>query len=103
MTRKSRMVCWLITVLCTGAAFAQVPIPEIRAASGPQANKSPVAYVYVNGSPDNKVKIYGFAADSKGGLSRITGSPFPGFANIGYWTGKNGYLFGTDSTTDATY
>jgi hypothetical protein len=103
MTRKSRMVFWLITVLCTGAAFAQMPISGIRAISGPQASKSPVAYVYVNGSHDNKVKICGFAADSNGGLSRIPGSPFPGTVNIGYWAGKNGYLFGTESTTDATY
>jgi hypothetical protein len=103
MTRKSKMVFGLITLLCTGAAFAQVPIPGIWAASGPQANKSPVAYVYVNGSHDNQVKIYGFAADSKGGLSRIPGSPFPGAVNIGFWAGKNGYLFGTESTTDATY
>ena len=54
MTRK--MVFWLITVLCTGAAFAQVLIPDFQAASGPQANKSPVAYVYVNGSEDTSSK-----------------------------------------------
>ena len=47
MTRKSK-IFWLLTVLCTGAAFAQVPISGIQAATGPQANKSPVAYVYVN-------------------------------------------------------
>jgi len=94
---------WLITVLCTGAAFAQVLIPGIQAATGPQANQSPVAYVYVNGSHDNKVKIYGFSANSKGGLSRIPGSPFTGFADVGYWAANNGYLFGTDATTDATY
>ena len=103
MTRKGKMVFSFITVLCTGAAFTQVPIPGIRAATGVQVNKSPVAYVYVNGSPDNKVEIYGFSADSKGGLIRIPGSPFTGSANVGYWAGKNGYLFGTESTTDATY
>jgi hypothetical protein len=103
MTRKSKMVFWLITVLCTGAAFAQVPIPEIRAATGLQANKSPVAYVYVNAMEGNNAEIYGFAADSKGGLSGIPGSPFSGIADIGYWAGKNGYLFGTEGTTDATY
>jgi hypothetical protein len=103
MTRNGKMVFWLITVLCTGAAFAQVPVPGIRAATGLQANKSPVAYVYVNVTAGNQPQIWGFAADSSGGLTGISGSPFPGFANIGYWAGKNGYLFGTESTTDATY
>lgn len=103
MTRKGKMVFWLITVLCTGAAFAQVSIPEIRVATGPQANKSPVAYVYVNVTAGNQPQIWGFAADSSGGLTGIPGSPFTGFANIGYWAGKSGYLFGTDTTTDATY
>src|SRR5579863_4724218 len=103
MTRKGKMVFWLITVLCTGAAFAQVSIPEIRVATGPQANKSPVAYVYVNVMEGGNAEIYGFTADSSGGLTGIPGSPFTGFANIGYWAGKNGYLFATDGTTDATY
>jgi hypothetical protein len=103
MTRKSRIVSWLITVLCTGGAFAQVPLSGTQASTGPRPNNSPVAYVYVNGSQDGKAKIYGFAADSKGSLSRIPGSPFSGTANIGYWAGKNGYLFGTGGTTDATY
>jgi hypothetical protein len=103
MRRKSKMVFCLITVLCTGTAFAQVPVSGTQAATGPQASNSPVAYVYVNGSQDNKVKIYGFAADPNGALSHIPGSPFAGIADIGYWTGKNGYLFGTDATTDATY
>ena len=102
MTRKSK-IFWLLTVLCTGAAFAQVPISGIQAATGPQANKSPVAYVYVNVAEGNKAEIYGFAANSKGGLTGIPGSPFTGFANVGYWAGKNGYLFGTNSTSNATY
>ena len=101
MTRK--MVLWLITVLCTGAAFAQVPTSGIRTGAGRQANKSPVAYVYVNVAEGNNAEIYGFAANSNGGLSGIPGSPFTGFANVGYWAGKNGYLFGTEGTTDATY
>ena len=103
MTRKSKMVFWLITVLCTGAAFSQVPIPGIRTSTGRQAKKSPVAYVYVNVTAGNQPQIWGFAADSSGGLTGISGSPFPGFADVGYWAGKNGYLFGTDGTTDATY
>ena len=103
MTRKSKMVCWLITVLCTGAAFSQVPIPGNRTGTRTQANKSPVAYVYVNLTAGNQPQIWGFAADSSGGLTGISGSPFPGFADVGYWAGKNGYLFGTESTTDATY
>jgi hypothetical protein len=103
MTRKSKMIFWLITVLCTGAAFAQVPISGTQATRGPRANNSPVAYVYVSRSHDDKVKIYGFAADSNGGLSRIPGSPFSRSADVGYWAGKNGYLLGTESTTDATY
>lgn len=101
MTRK--MVLWLITVLCTGAALAQMPISGIQAATGRQAKKSPVAYVYVNVTAGNQPQIWGFAADSSGGLTGIPGSPFTGFANIGYWAGKNGYLFGTEGTTDATY
>ena len=69
MTRKSKMVFWLITVLCTGAAFAQVPIPEIRTGTRAQANKSPVAYVYVNVMAGNQPQIWGFAADSTGSSS----------------------------------
>ncbi|HWY59257.1 MAG TPA: hypothetical protein VNZ03_32640 [Terriglobales bacterium] len=103
MTRKSKMVFWLITVLCTGAAFSQVPIPGNRTGTRAQANKSPVAYVYVNVTAGNQPQIWGFAADSSGGLTGIPGSPFPGFADVGYWAGKNGYLFGTEGTTDATY
>jgi hypothetical protein len=103
MTRKNKIVFWLITVLCTGAAFSQVPIPGNRTGTRAQAKKSPVAYVYVNAMEGGKAEIYGFAADSKGGLSGIPGSPFPGFADVGYWAGKNGYLFGTEGTTDATY
>jgi hypothetical protein len=103
MTRKNKIVFWLITVLCTGAGFSQVPIPGNRTGTRAQAKKSPVAYVYVNAMDGGKAEIYGFAADSKGGLSGIPGSPFPGFADVGYWAGKNGYLFATDGTTDATY
>lgn len=103
MRRKSKIVFWLITVLCTEAAFAQVPIPGIRTATGRQAKKSPVAYVYVNVTEGNTAEIFGFAAGSNGGLSGIAGSPFPGFANVGYWAGKDGYLFGLGGTTDATY
>src|ERR1700732_2437521 len=88
MTRKNKIVFWLITVLCTGAAFSQVPIPGIRTGPRAQAKKSPVAYVYVNVVEGNKAEIYAFAADSKGGLSGIPGSPFPGFADVGYWAGK---------------
>ena len=65
MTRKSRMVFWLITLLCTGAAFSQVPIPGNRTGTRAQANKSPVAYVYVTAMEGNNAEIYGFAADSK--------------------------------------
>jgi hypothetical protein len=103
MTRKSKMVFWLITVLCTGAAFAQVPIPGNRTGTRAQAKKSPVAYVYVNLTAFNQPQIWGFAADSSGGLTGISGSPFTGFADVGYWAGKSGYLFGTEGTTDATY
>jgi hypothetical protein len=103
MMRKSKMVFWLITVFCTGAAFSQVPIPEIRTGTRAQANTSPVAYVYVNLTAGNQPQIWGFAADSKGGLSGISGSPFSGIAGVGYWAGKSGYLFGLDGTTDGTY
>src|ERR1700733_542970 len=103
MTRKSKLVFWLITVLDTGAAFAQVLTPDFQAAAGSQANKSPVAYVYVNVGAGSQPEIIGFAADSSGGLTGISGSPFPGFADVGYWAGKKGYLFGLDGTTDGTY
>jgi hypothetical protein len=103
MTRKNKIVFWLITVLCTGAAFSQVPIPGIRTGTRAQAKKSPAAYVYVNVVEGNKAEIYAFAADSKGGLSGIPGSPFPGFADVGYWAGKNGYLFATDGTYIYSY
>src|SRR5580700_6029445 len=96
MTDNISKVVWLIIASC--AAFATTAQPHT---SG-QAGKS-VAYVYVNVTDGNTAEIYGFAADSKGGLSGIQGSPFPGFADVGYWAGKNGYLFATDGTTDATY
>ena len=62
-----------------------------------------MAYVYVNVAEGNKAEVSGFAANSKGGLTGIAGSPFTGFANVRYWAGKNGYLFGTNSTSNATY
>ena len=96
MTDNISKVVWLIVASC--AAFATTAQPHT---SG-QAGKS-VAYVYVNVTEGNTAEIYGFAADSNGGLSGIQGSPFPGFADVGYWTGKNGYLFATDGTPDATY
>lgn len=103
MTRKSKIVFCLIALLCTGGAFAQSPISAISDGAEPQAEKSPVAYVYVNGTANSQAETYGFAADANGGLSSIPGSPFPGSANVGYWAGKNGYLFGTDGTNIYSY
>lgn len=95
MTDNISKVVWLIVASC--AAFATTAQPHTSGQTG----KS-VAYVYVNVTEGNTAEIYGFAADSKGGLSGIPGSPFPGFADVGYWAGKNGYLFATDGTTDGT-
>jgi hypothetical protein len=87
MTRQVQVVVCLIAMVCSGATFAQVA-----------GGSSPVAFVYVSGSPSNNhYEINAFTAASDGKLTPVSGSPFP--ANVQSMAVNGRYLFGTNGVS----
>jgi hypothetical protein len=93
----SRMVC-LMAALCTQTALTQVQAkytdPEAAASSS-----STVAYIYVSSTPKNGnvSQIEAYAADKKGKLSVVPGSPFAADEESMAVNGL--YLFGANNKT----
>ncbi len=76
-------------------------LPAQTGGEQPQAS-STVAYVYVSSNPSGTTyEINAFAADSKGQLTTVPGSPFS--ANVFNMALNGKYLFGTDGTNIYTF
>jgi len=85
-----------ILALCLGLSLVGA------AASAQPSPKAPVAYVYVvNSAGGNATEISAFAADSKGRLSRVPGSPFQ--ENAGYMVVNGKYLMAVSGSNINSY
>jgi hypothetical protein len=83
---------FVICLLCTGVAFAEIAYAQADATVQDARGGSPVAYVYASSAGKY---VYAFAATSNGKLTPVPGSPFPG--DVPYsMAAKGKYLFGTD-------
>jgi 6-phosphogluconolactonase (cycloisomerase 2 family) len=97
MNRPLKLVVCLVAALCAEAALAQLPPPPIGGGLQPRTSGPPIASVYVSSSPGNNIyEINAFAADSKGELTPVPGSPFPTPTNVRSMAVNGKYLFGTD-------
>ncbi len=85
-----------LLALCLGVSLVGV------AASAQPSSKAPVAYVYVtNSAGGNTTEISAFAADSKGRLKPVTGSPF--MENAGYMVANGKYLMAVSGSNINSY
>jgi len=85
-----------VLALCLGVSLVGV------AASAQPSSKAPVAYVYVaNSAGGNATEISAFAADSKGRLRPVPGSPFQ--ENAGYMVVNGKYLMAVSGSNINSY
>ncbi len=91
MARSITVIVCLMLTLCVAIAFGQVV-----------STNSPVAFIYVSSSPSNKnYEINGFAAETNGKLTPVSGSPFP--ANVQGMAVNGKFLFGTNGVYIYTF
>jgi hypothetical protein len=95
MTRHITLIACLTAALCTELAFAQIAPGQTEGRDSATSGSSPVAYVYVSGSPhSNTVEINAYGAASNGKLTSVPGSPFP--SDVPNMATNRKYLFGTN-------
>jgi hypothetical protein len=94
------LVC-LSIILCVAAAFAQQSSTQSNEAATASTATSPVAYVYVSGTPKDSStgEIAAYTTNPDGTLTPIPGSPFR--ESLSYMAATGTYLFG--ATRDGNY